>query len=189
MECFDGPPPRHIDDSETAYCPNRLSGQQYAPVHPLQLVIQSAQRAAMVPFGLGQELDGIAAGIASGIDLLNKFWQLGGRNILGLDPPQLPPQYTKSALGLIDGYHSIFWGGLILAIAQVEQFFVIKAVANWPTAIEHRFNQLIFAMYLLEGERTIRMIHHTHLTLSDPEIQSPLDLAEDLVLRYHSIFL
>jgi hypothetical protein len=95
----------------------------------LSLLFQSAELAAMMPFGLSFYLDRILAAIVACIHLLDELVCLIGGHACGLDPAYLAAMDPMMTFCFVDGHDCVFWIVLAIAITQVEQISIIEAIA------------------------------------------------------------
>lgn len=104
----------------------------------------------VMPFRLGQDPDRVFALVAACVHLLNEPLYICSLHAQGLDPPHLAAMNAMVTLSLIDGYDCIFRHIFAIAVAQIEQFPVIKTVAKRPFVVGHCFHQVVLALDLLE---------------------------------------
>jgi hypothetical protein len=126
---------------------------------------QPAESAAMMPYGLGLDMDGIFAAVVACRHLLDElmhlFWGHSGR----YDPSHLATMNAMVAFRFIDSHDGVL--GLVLAISvtQVQQISIVKAIANRPLVVGHGLYQIVLAFQLLEGEYAVGMNHNLHLSI------------------------
>ena len=129
----------------------------------LSLFFQPAELAAMMPHWLNLNLNRTLDGIASCIHLLDELVHLFWRQSPGFDSPYLATVNAVMPSSAIDSHNRIFRRILAIAVAEVEQFFVKKAVTKRPGMVYHCLHQFVLASKLLEGKYPSVWIHLLHL--------------------------
>ena len=127
-------------------------------------LLQPTESAAMMPYGLGLDMDGIFAAVVACRHLLDELMHLFCRHSGRLNPSNFAAMNAMVAFRLIDSHDGVL--GLVLAISvtQVQPISIVKAIANRPLVVGHSLYQIVLAFQLLEGEYAVRMNHNLHLT-------------------------
>jgi hypothetical protein len=128
-------------------------------------LFQPTESAAMMPYGLGLDMDGIFAAVVACRHLLDELMHLFCRHSGRLNPSNFAAMNAMVAFRLIDSHDGIL--GLVLAISvtQVQQISIVKAIANRPLVVGHGLYQIVLAFQLLEGEYAVGMNHNLHLSI------------------------
>jgi hypothetical protein len=128
-------------------------------------LFQPAESAAMMPYGLGLDLNRIFAAVVACRHLLDEFMDLFCGHSGRLDPSNFTAMNAMVAFRLIDSHDGILGHVLTITVTQVEQISIVKAIADRPLVIGHGLYQIVFAFQLLEGEYAVGMNHDLHLSI------------------------
>jgi hypothetical protein len=125
-------------------------------------IFQPAEMAAMVPYGLGLDLDGIFAAVVACRHLLDELMDLFCWQTSRFNPSHLAAMNAVVALCFIDRHDRVLGFILVICVTQVEQISKVEAVTDRPLMVDHGLYQIVLAFQLLEGEYALGMNHNQH---------------------------
>jgi hypothetical protein len=127
------------------------------------ILFQPTETAAMMPYRLGLNANRILAIVAASHHLSKEMMNFLRRHSKRSNPSYLTTMYPMMAFGSIYSHNCILRMILAVSIPKVQQFIIVKAIADRPFVIGHGLYQIIFSFQLLEGKYAFRMLNNHHL--------------------------